>query len=247
MNQISQCPIEQIDAFIQDALDESLHAELFSHLDHCQHCQQRIESAAGSADDWALALEALSSPEGDPPPESGKSHTLAMPVEQYKPETAADLDITSLLQWLSPSDDPQAAGRVGPFEITGIVGSGGMGVVLKARDPALDRYVAIKVLAPHLASSQSARRRFAREARAAAAVIHENVIAIYQVAHCHNLPYLVMPYLPDPSLQQRIDKNGSLDLESTLSIGLQIARGLSAAHSQGLVHRDVKPANVLLS
>jgi len=156
-------------------------------------------------------------------------------------------DPLSLLKMLTPSDDPQAAGRIGPFEITGIVGSGGMGLVLKARDPALDRFVAIKILAPHLAASKTARKRFAREACAAAAVIHDNVIAIYQVAEWNELPYLVMPYLPDPSLQQRIDDCGRLDLEATLSIGMQVAKGLAAAHSQGLVHRDVKPANVLLA
>jgi tRNA A-37 threonylcarbamoyl transferase component Bud32 len=153
----------------------------------------------------------------------------------------------SLLRLLGPSDDPRAVGKIGPFEVTEVIGSGGMGMVLKARDPALDRHVAIKILAPHLASSATARRRFAREARAAAAVIHDHVIAIYQVSEHQELPYLVMPYLPDPSLQQRLDRDGKLDLESALSIGLQVAGGLEAAHAQGLIHRDVKPANVLLA
>ena len=171
-----------------------------------------------------------------------RQHTLAESVGK-----SWSMDPLTLLQILTPSDDPRAAGRIGPFEITGIIGSGGMGLVLKARDPALDRFVAVKILAPHLAKSQSARRRFAREARAAASVIHDNVIAIYQVAEWNELPYLVMPYMPDPSLQQRIDDQGRLDLESTLSIGMQVARGIAAAHTQGLVHRDVKPANVLLA
>lgn len=159
---------------------------------------------------------------------------------------AGSFDPIPILKLLSASDDPRSAGRIGAFEIVGIVGSGGMGIVLKARDPALDRFVAIKMLAPHLASSASARRRFAREARAAAAVLHENVIEIYQVSHWNDLPYLVMPYLPDPSLGQRIEEEGPLPLESILSVGAQVAKGLFAAHSQGLVHRDVKPANILL-
>jgi serine/threonine protein kinase len=128
-----------------------------------------------------------------------------------------------------------------------LIGHGGMGVVLKAREPSLDRFVAIKVLAPHLASSKSARKRFAREARAAAAVLHENVIPIYQVAEWEGLPYFVMPYWPAPSLGQRLEDDGPMSLQATLVIGMQIARGLEAAHSQGLVHRDVKPANVLLN
>ena len=206
------------------------------------NCRLQLEAQAGSADDWLLAKKAFAECELDASGNIVTEQTLAEAFEKSK-----SIDPFSLLQILSPSDDPRAAGRIGPFEITGIIGSGGMGLVLKARDPALDRYVAVKILAPHLAKSQSARKRFAREARAAAAVIHDNVIAIYQVAEWNELPYLVMPYMPDPSLQQRIDDQGRLDLESTLSIGMQVARGLAAAHTQGLVHRDVKPANVLLA
>ena len=122
-----------------------------------------------------------------------------------------------------------------------------MGVVLKALEPALNRFVAIKILAPHLAASAGARQRFAREAQAAAAVTHDAVIAIHQIGEWLNVPFLVMPYLPGPSLQKRIDTSGQLDLAAALRIAAQVAEGLHAAHQQGLIHRDVKPANVLLS
>ena len=228
MTHIAPCPIEQLDAFVNDQLDDSLHEAMVQHLDDCPQCRSHIVNVAGSSDDWAVACEALSdSPELTGV--SGEAQTIAGSVAGKAP-----IDVTSLLQILGPSDDPRAGGRIGPFEVVGVVGSGGMGIVLKARDPALDRFVAIKLLAPHLASSPSARQRFAREARAAAAVIHENVIAIYQVAHWNDLPYLVMPYLPDPTLQARIETEGKLDLESTLSIALQIARGLAAAHYPGI-------------
>ncbi len=236
------CSVDQLQAYLNDTLDTVLHAQLLSHLDQCDACRQRIEQDAGSADDWNTAQKALSECRLDANGNFVDEPSLAEPLSKTSVS-----DPTALLQMLAPTDDPRAAGRIGPFEITGVIGSGGMGLVLKARDPALDRFVAIKILAPHLAGSQTARRRFAREARAAAAVIHDNVIAIYQVAEWNELPYLVMPYLPEPSLQQRIDDQGPLDLESTLSIGMQVARGLAAAHSQGLVHRDVKPANVLLA
>ena len=121
-----------------------------------------------------------------------------------------------------------------------------MGVVLKASDQSLDRTVAIKVLAPHLASSGAARKRFAREAKAAAAVLHPNVIAIHSVSNDEALPYLVMPYVRGTSLQKRLDRDGPLSLQEILRIGAQIAAGLAAAHAQGLVHRDIKPANILL-
>ena len=93
-------------------------------------------------------------------------------------------------------------GRWGTYEVVGVVGTGGMGVVLKAFDAALNRYVAIKVLAPHLGSSGAARKRFSREAQASAAVVHDNVIEIYGVAEAAGLPYLVMPYVRGPSLQR---------------------------------------------
>ena len=106
--------------------------------------------------------------------------------------------------------------------------------------------MAIKILAPRLATNGTARKRFAREARAAAAVLHENVIAIHRVDEWHGLPFLVMPYIAGVSLQKRIDDEGPLSIEATLRVGIQIAAGLAAAHAQGLVHRDIKPANILL-
>lgn len=256
MSDLTECPVDEMVAFLDEQLDSAAHDRLIDHLDHCEACRQRIDTLAADPDSWQLAQEALSTVGGSRVggelsfgklyDSNAATNSIANADSVGEVQSIGRIDPASLLQVLSPSDDPRAAGRIGPFEILGIVGSGGMGIVLKARDPALDRFVAIKMLAPHLASSKSARRRFAREARAAAAVIHENVIEIYQVAHWNDLPYLVMPYLPDPSLGQRLEEHGALDVESILSIALQLARGLASAHSQGLVHRDVKPANVLL-
>ena len=135
---------------------------------------------------------------------------------------------------------------MGPYEILEVLGRGGMGVVLKARDPALDRTVAIKVLTPALRTARNARRRFAREARAVAAVGHEHIVAIYAVDEFRGLPYLVMQYVPGRSLQERLDASGPLEVREILRIGTQAARALAAAHAQGVVHRDIKPANILL-
>lgn len=137
-------------------------------------------------------------------------------------------------------------GRFSGYEICGVIGRGGMGVVLKGWDRSLDRFVAVKVLSPTYAHQSAARQRFDREAKAAAAVVHENVIAIHVVDSCNGLPYLVMPYVKGESLQRRIERQGLLAVESMLEISLQIARGLQAAHELGLVHRDIKPANILL-
>jgi serine/threonine protein kinase len=97
-----------------------------------------------------------------------------------------------------------------------------------------------------LATSAAARRRFIREARAAAAVSHDHVVTIYAVEEDDRLPYLVMQYVDGTSLQERLDRSGPLPLAEILRIGMQTASGLAAAHAQGLVHRDVKPANILL-
>jgi formylglycine-generating enzyme required for sulfatase activity len=150
------------------------------------------------------------------------------------------------LAFLSASQQQGSLGRLGHYEVLEVVGRGGMGVVLRAFDETLQRVVAIKTLAAELATSASARKRFAREAKAAAAVRNEHVIDIHQVEEAGPVPYLVMEYIRGCSLQDRLDQVGPLELKEALRIGMQIASGLAAAHAQGLVHRDIKPANILL-
>jgi serine/threonine protein kinase len=135
---------------------------------------------------------------------------------------------------------------LGAYEVLQRIGEGGNGIVLKALDPALNRIVAIKVMAPHFATSATARKRFLREAQAAAAVAHDHVVTIHAVDENNGLPYLVMQYVAGLSLQDRLDQSGPLELKEILRIGMQTASGLAAAHAQGLVHRDIKPANILL-
>lgn len=203
-----------------------------AHLEVCEDCRRRLEALAANEDDWSAAGEFLR----DTEPAGATRDFAGLPEE----------DGHSSLSFLAPTDDPSMLGRLGPYEVMGVVGHGGMSVVLKAFDRALNRNVAVKALAPQLAANALARRRFAREARAAAAVVHEHVVPIYAVAEAGGIPYLVMPYYPGGSLQRRIDEAGPLGTAETLRIARQIAGGLAAAHAQGLVHRDVKPANVLL-
>ena len=150
------------------------------------------------------------------------------------------------LAFLAPPQNPGSLGRLGHYEVFKVIGRGGMGIVLQAFDEKLQRVVAIKVLAPHLATSGPARQRFVREARAAAAVTHDNVIAIYAVEDDGPVPYLVMQCVEGKTLQEKLNRDGPLHLTEILRIGLQVADGLAAAHRHGLVHRDVKPANILL-
>jgi hypothetical protein len=148
--------------------------------------------------------------------------------------------------FLTPSQRPDSLGRLDHYEILEVVGRGGMGVVLKGFDEKLQRIVAIKLMAAELAVSGTARQRFIREARAAAAVSHEHVVAIHAVEEDHRPPYLVMQFVDGVSLQEKLNREGPPGLTEIVRIGLQTAEGLAAAHRQGLVHRDIKPANILL-
>jgi WD40 repeat protein len=179
---------------------------------------------------------------GKPVPERLAEELLAADASLARHAENAGED----LGFLAPSDQPSSLGRLGSYEITRVIGRGGMGIVLEGRDTRLDRVVAVKVLAPQLAVGAAARQRFLREARAAAAVRDEHVVTIYAVEEANGLPYLVMELIAGMSLQERIDRDGTLELKEILRIGVQAARGLAAAHGQGLIHRDVKPANILL-
>jgi hypothetical protein len=152
----------------------------------------------------------------------------------------------ALMLFLAPSSEPGSLGRLDHYEILEVIGRGGTGVVLRARDTKLLRVVALKVLAAPLAVSGTARQRFAREARAAAAVRDEHVVAIHAVCDDGPVPYLVMEFIDGCNLEALLRKGGPLEVKEVLRIGTQVATGLAAAHRLGLVHRDVKPANILL-
>lgn len=228
----SPCDRSRLQRLLEDQLPESAQTEVAAHLESCVACRQELESLAASEYTWLETREALSS------------------VDDASSEFATDDprdDHGSVpLGFLSPSDNPAMLGRVGEFEILELIGCGGMGIVLKGYDHQLNRYVAVKVLHPHCATSAAARRRFAREAQAAAAVVHHHVVAIHAVGANHHPPYLVMPFVPGESLQQRLNREGHCDVVDVLRISQQVAEGLAAAHAQGLVHRDIKPANILL-
>lgn len=209
--------------------DELRHVE--DHLKQCEHCRLSIQAAEADAL-WLNAILPVLKMPNEAAPSCGDSDDGA--------------DGESVLSLLGPTDDPHMLGRIGPYEVTGIVGRGGMGVVFKAFDAALNRFVAIKMLLPQLAASGAARQRFSREGQAAAAVIDDHVLPIYGVDDWQGIPYLVTQYSSGVTLQKRIDEQGALELKEILRIGVQTARGLAAAHAQGLVHRDVKPSNILL-
>ncbi len=230
------CQPERLEAFLRGDLSELEEQQLTAHLESCESCRLLLDEAAAAPDQWHRTTAFL---KDDPLDRSALSGLVDDPL-------AIQPQIQQVLGLLNASDDPHMLGRLASYEVSGVIGAGGMGIVLKAYERPLDRTVAIKVMAPYLATSGAARQRFSREARAAAAVIHPNVIAIYGVSTEGALPYLVMPYVAGASLQKRLDTEGALAVADVLRIGIQIASGLAAAHAQGLVHRDIKPANILL-
>jgi len=136
--------------------------------------------------------------------------------------------------------------RLGAYEIVGMIGSGGMGEVYRARDTRLERTVAIKVLQGDLALSPETRQRFDREARIISSLNHPHICTLYDVGHQDGMDYLVMEYLEGESLADRLQR-GALPLPEITKIGMEIADALDRAHRQGLVHRDLKPGNIVLT
>jgi serine/threonine protein kinase len=132
------------------------------------------------------------------------------------------------------------------YQIVETLGRGGMGVVYKARDTHLDRFVAIKILPPEKVADPERRRRFVQEAKAASALNHPNIVHIYDIAEADGIQFIAMEYVLGKTLDQMIGRKG-LRLNETLKFAVQIANALAKAHSAGIVHRDLKPSNVMVT
>lgn len=184
-------------------------------------------------------IESAETLEGD----SGSHHT----IETKK----ADLHRQWSDQWQACSAAARsfglpADGVLGHYKLQSVIGRGGMGLVVRAHDTRLDRNVAIKVLATTVSGDTATHERFLREARAAAAVRHTHVVTIYAVEIISDIPFLVMELVDGVTLDKYLQQSGKLAPGEIVSLSAQIAEGLASAHRQGLIHRDVKPANILL-
>ncbi len=206
----------------------------------CPRCQQvgPIPAAPPAADPVATPPPASEVPTVSAPPSGPSTHDFAHPGDSPPRK--------ELVDFLAPPQAADELGRLGGYRVLKVLGQGGMGVVFLAEDPTLKRVVALKVMLPVLAATESNRQRFLQEAQAAAALEHDRVIHIYQVGEDRGVPYLAMPFLKGEPLDQRLKREEVLPTSEVLRIGREIAEGLAAAHDKGLMHRDIKPANVWL-
>lgn len=183
---------------------------------------------------------------------SGEGHNVDRGIgdEIARPNSliADEQNASNEFPFLEPSSDPAFIGQLHHFQIARVIGRGGMGIVLEAFDTHLQRNVAIKVLNPQIQQNEIARQRFCREGRAAAAISHEHVVSMHHVAKANEgeIAYLVMQLIEGETLEHRLVDGRPLLAKEVARIGMQIAAGLSAAHSRDMVHRDIKPANILI-
>lgn len=152
--------------------------------------------------------------------------------------------------FLAPPEGPDEIGRLGPYRVLGVLGSGGMGIVFHAEETPLNRPVALKVMRSRLARQETARRLFLQEAQAAARLEHDNIIAIYRTDAANGIPFLAMPLLRGETLETRLhgfrESGRRMPVQEILAIAQGIAQALAAAHARGVIHRDIKPANIWL-
>lgn len=248
--------------FWNDALSSEQVESLQQHLSVCELCQSRFEEQISSQPLTAIlddtAAELRTKIGKNDAPTSNQIPTTDTPETDHHDglrQLAARLfPISKEHPHRQPADPTDARiskpsellGAIDHFDLLEPIGSGGMGFVYKAYDRRLHRLVALKVLSPSVATTGAARQRFLREAQAAATITSPYVVPIHAVSQIDGLPYLVMSLVDGPDLQHWITQHGPLPIVKSLRIAHQIATGLLAAHHQGVIHRDVKPANILI-
>ncbi|HVX60016.1 MAG TPA: serine/threonine-protein kinase [Pirellulales bacterium] len=242
-------PADELRQLLSGELSDERQQACAQHMDSCECCQVRIEELATEGTQLSRVVRHLHAAE----PGATSAYWPALKaLETDAPEKAALRAAPPAqelsLDFLAPPSDAAYLGKLAQFDVMRVLGRGGMGVVLEAFDSRLQRHVAIKVLDPELAGDALSQQRFCREARAAASITHENIVAVHQVEKSADdgPAYLVMQLVAGESLEQRLDRQQPLSLRDIVRIGMQASHGLAAAHAQGLIHRDIKPGNILL-
>jgi serine/threonine protein kinase len=219
-----------IQELVAGALSGDAREEAHRHIEMCATCRM-------------LVIELARDGDREPGFRRGERLTDEGAADTLPPSAVADIEHV-----ISAYGLPEPGAALGPYRIVRRLGRGAMGIVYEAEDPHLSGSVALKVLAPLQAIDDERRRRFRREARAAAAVVHPNVAAMYGVGQDHGLDYLVMEYVAGITLGEAMRRRGEpFGIAEAARIGEAIANGVGKAHELGIVHRDLKPGNVMIT
>jgi serine/threonine protein kinase/WD40 repeat protein len=255
----SHCPdVDLLEKFLLGRVADAAAEQLENHISTCPRCAERLQSLRAD-DPLVSAMRGCENTPVTPQPEvvaamlpvlkrlrpAGDGTTL--PPHPNSAAVTGAFDRGTASNLLAQAQAADELGRLGPYRVLGMLGSGGMGMVYLAEDPRLKRHVALKVIRPELARRGDARQRFLREAQAIAAIEHDNIVAVYQADEDRGVPFLAMQLLRGETLESRLARTeGPLPVDEVLQIGREAAQGLAAAHARGLIHRDIKPGNIWL-
>ena len=254
MSPTAPCPpAVDYETMLRGQLDEDRSEALEAHLDDCEACRRVLDGLAVDAR-LTGALRAGPPPSTDPPPAADGDSLVARLQDMAYQVSAASFDHGSAASISGIGGGPSNApppDRVGGYRVVRLLGAGGMGMVYQAEDEVLRRGVAVKLLRPRLARHPRAREGFLREARAMAALKHDNVVTVFQVGEVPGpegvaVPFLAMELLEGECLADWLRREGPLPPGWAARLARHAAEGLAAAHARGVVHRDVKPGNLWL-
>jgi Leucine-rich repeat (LRR) protein/tRNA A-37 threonylcarbamoyl transferase component Bud32 len=249
------CPgRQQLERLSRGKIPYALVEPLARHLEQCDSCLRTFQALQNEDTLAEVLRQHAATRVTDPDPrieglierlrnlKGPAADATASEAATVAPASAADAEAYA---FLAPPQQPDERGRLGPYRVLKVLGTGGMGVVFLAEDPQLRRKVALKVMKPALAGAAD-RKRFLREAQVAASIKHDHIVTIYQVGEDRGAPFLAMEFLEGTSLDDWLKNGQQPTLEQVLRIGRETVQGLAAAHARGLIHRDIKPANLWL-
>ncbi len=252
----SPCPNDrQLSAFVVGELSDEVMKIVTEHTSSCAACQKRLQALDKMTDGL---IHQIRQPRAREKPEEARAleklirqaGAIGTPATRPARKAVAARQPEGPYDFLSPPQEADEIGRIGNYRVLKQLGAGGMGVVFQAEDLHLKRLVALKVMAPRMATNENARQRFLREARAIAALSHRHVVTVFQAGEENGVLFLAMELLQGETLEQRLaGEEGQArvsPLPEVLRIGQEIADGLAAAHQHGLIHRDIKPSNIWL-
>lgn len=237
-----RCPSDaDLQELLADRLAEDARTPVVQHVEICAACQQRLDSLT-HADELQLATSQVGAAG------SADGPTFLQRLQAEYPSTLMQSEprLNGALHFPGPVSDRAPLGEIGDFDVLEELGSGTFGWVFRARERSLDRIVALKVLKPEMTVRADALARFEREARKAS-LRHDHIVCVHRFEKPYGFPpYLVMEFVAGETLEARLKREGKLSPVEAAAIARQVALGLAAAHEHGMVHRDVKPANILL-